>query len=214
MNTYQQRGSITFNILLVLLLAVIAGLAYMLISTTGPRNGRTRGTNTPTHNIPTDNTINTNTNTTYNGEFNDGLGRAISTTEYPLDDIGAGLARVDVFKHDINNDGLPDRITRSRTETGTAHFVYEYKIELNTGNGFTDITPDNFNTVEGAQCALQKLRFKFIPTFQVIKISRPWQDTWTTPTLATQDIFDIKNNRIQHSASKKLKSVCDVAELF
>ena len=119
-----------------------------------------------------------------------------------------------MFRRDINNDGRPDRITRRRVENGTAHFTYEYTIELNIDDEFVDITPDGFNTVEGAQCALGKLRFVFTPAFQVIKISRPWNETWTTPTPAKKDTFSIIQNQIHHIDSAAMPTVCDVAELF
>lgn len=208
-----QRGSIAVNIILILLLAVIAVLIYLMAGNDGTRHGRTIGTQTPMHEIPRRANISA-PGTSANGSFDDGLGRATTSTEYPLDDFGAGLARVDVFRHDINNDGLADRITRSRHENGTDHFTYEYKIELNTGNGYKDITPEGFTTVEGAQCALQKLRFVFTPGFGVIKISRPWQDTWITPTIATRDTFSIIKDNIHKIESQTLTSVCDVAELF
>ncbi|MDE5615896.1 MAG: hypothetical protein K2I81_03640 [Alphaproteobacteria bacterium] len=207
-----QRGSIAINIILVLLLAVIAVLIFLLMSDGMPRYGRTIGTEAPVHDSQRPKQIPKAPQKSLT--FDDGLGRATSSTEYPLDDFGAGLARVDVFRHDINNDGRPDRITRSRVENGTDHFTYEYKIELNTDNGYMDITPDDFKTVEGAQCALQKIRFVFTPSFGVIKISRPWQDTWITPTVATRDTFSIIKDTIYHIDSQTLKSVCDVAELF
>ena len=209
-----QRGSIAINIMLVLLLAVIAVLIYMLAGDGGTRNGRTIGTVSPVHTAPAPAKKMPAPPLPAHGEFDDGLGRATTTTEYPLDDFGAGLARVDVFTRDINNDGLADRITRSRRENGTDHFTYEYKIELNTGDGYTDITPNGFTTVEGAQCALQKLRFVFTPGFGVIKISRPWQDTWITPTVATRDTFSIIKDKIHRIESRTLTSVCDVEELF
>ncbi|MBD5400183.1 hypothetical protein HDR61_00325 [bacterium] len=212
-NSHQsERGGIAFNITLIMLLIVIGILAYMLIAERQNPTGRNIGNNAPQIQTPPKHAQNVRESD--NGVFNDGLGHATASTEYPLDDVGAGLARRDMFRYDINNDGRMDRITRSRTETGTSHFSYEYKIELNTENGFVDITPPGFNTVEGAECSLQKIRFTFEPTFQAIKISRPWQETWITPTPATRDVYDIKNNMIELIDSRPMPTVCDVAELF
>ncbi len=210
-----QNGGVTFNILLVLLVMVIFVLAYILVRGDSSRIGRTIGADTPSIDTHAPRPAGKpRTITTTGAAFDDGLGRAGASTQYPLDEFGAGLAAVDVFNRDINNDGRNDRITRRRIENGTAHFIYEYTIELNTPTGFIDITPDDFRTIEGAQCALQKLRFIFTPAFSVIKISRPWRDTWNTPTQATRDTFSILQNQIHHIDRQQMTSVCDVAELF
>lgn len=205
----EQRGSATLNIILFLLLTVIATLIYVMLGESTPRAGRTVGTDAHVHTTVRPTAI---PGTSY--EFRDGLGNASSTTEYPLDEFGAGLARIDVFRHDINNDGRIDIITRRQRENGTAHFTYEYTIELNTEDGMVDITPDGFYTIEGAQCALQKLHFSFTPGFQVIKISRPWEESWENPTVATQDTYSIIKDNIHLIDSRTLRSVCDVSELF
>lgn len=214
MNT-EQRGSATLNIILILLLVVIAVLVYLLASPT-PRHARTIGTDAAVVHAPVQVAQQPQPapDARAGMVFDDGLGNAESKTEYPLDEYGAGLASVEVFRHDINNDGYADRITRSRQENGTDHFTYEYTIELNTGDGYIDITPDDFKTVEASECALQKLRFSFTPAFRVTKISRPWNDTWLTPTMATRDTYSIIKNQIHHIDHSNLTTVCDVAELF
>jgi hypothetical protein len=142
--------------------------------------------------------------------FTDGLNNPSSVTEYTLDEMGAGIASREVFN--ARKDGM--RITRTRYENGTDHFYFQYKIELNTANGFRDITPIDFRTVEGAECALQKFQFVFVPEFQVIKISRPWQNTWTTPTMAMRTVYKLENNELKATASRQLHRVCNVSELF
>ena len=149
---------------------------------------------------------------TGNYKFDDGLRNPDSTTEYALDEFGAGIASREVFN--IKGDGRRMRITRIYNATGTAHDYYEYKIELNTGDGYADITPAGFRTTEGADCALQKLRFIFTPEFSVIKISRKWEETWTTPTLATRTIYKLIGNELKEQESKPLKQICNVSDLF
>jgi len=213
----EQRGGITLNIILILLLVVIAVLIYLLAGDGTPRYGRTIGTDAVPSAMPrySDNRGTPQpTIASATAEFNDGLGRPGTVTEYPLDEYGAGLASVEVFHHDINNDGRPDRITRRREENGTDHFTYEYTIELNNGDEYVDITPEDFKTIEASECALQKLQFTFTPAFRVIKISRPWQDTWLTPTMATRDTYSVIKNQIHHIDHSDLTTVCDVAELF
>ena len=147
--------------------------------------------------------------------FSDGLGTPDVTTNGELDETGAGIAQTDVFSRDLNRDKLPDKITRTRHENGTSHFWYDYKIELQRNNKtWNDITPNGFRTTEGAECALQKLQFIFKPSFQVIKISRPWKNSWDTPTMATKTVWELKNDNIQQTNSKQVGTVCDVTELF
>lgn len=205
-----QHGSIALNVLLVLLLLVIGILIYLLAGARAPQAIRVTGVESPT--MPT--TSAAPTTQPRGTQFTDGLGRANSATEYPLDETGAGVARVEVFKRDINNDGQIDRITKRRVENGTDHFYDEYTIELANGNKYIDITPDNFRTIEGADCALQRLRFIFNPQFQVIKISRPWQDSWTNPTAAVKTTYALRGGQMQEIKSQNMKAVCNVADLF
>ena len=115
---------------------------------------------------------------------------------------------------DINGDGIRDRITRTRNENGTAHHYYQYKIELNNGGEFVDITPDEFRTVEGAECALAKIQFSFHPEFRAVKITRPWNVSWTTPTTATKIVYAMENQKLVPIERTEMKSVCDVTDLF
>lgn len=209
----QQRGNILFNTLLVVLCAVIAVLIYMLAGGPMPGEKKSVGVASPQMDI-SDSGADISTNDTYAGEFSDGLGVPDSAQEFALDEFGAGISERDVFNRDINNDGRIDRITRTRNENGTVHFFYEYVIELNTGNGFVDITPDGFRTTEGADCALQKLKFIFQPDFRVIKISRKWQETWDTPTMAQRTEYTLNNNQLVPENTIDMRTVCDVSELF
>lgn len=149
-----------------------------------------------------------------NYKFDDGLRNPDSTTSEPLDEFDAGIASREVFNIDINKDGKKDRITRTRVETGTDHFYFEYKIELNSNNRLVDITPKNFRTVEGADCALQKFRFSFAPEFQIVKISRPWQDSWVTPTTADRTVYTLSSEMLRASQPRPVSRVCNVSDLF
>lgn len=152
---------------------------------------------------------------TVSGEnFTDGLQNPSDVRRFKPDDSGAGITEIAEYTYDINNDGRPDKITRSRVENGTVHFQYVYKIELNDNDGYVDITPRNFYTVEGAECALQKLQFSFKPDFSVTKISRPMGDDWDMPTQTTKTVFALWNNKMHTVSSIEYKTVCDVSELY
>jgi hypothetical protein len=150
-----------------------------------------------------------------NYDFDDGLRDPSSLQQPELDEFGEGIASIEVFDPDINGDGIPDRISKTRHENGTAHFHYEYKIELGGGDGeFKDITPQGFRTIEGADCSLQKLRFVFIPSFRIIKISREWRDTWVTPTMAQKNIYELEGGTMKALETKALREICNVSDLF
>lgn len=148
--------------------------------------------------------------------FDDGLRHADTTRRFQLDDMGEGLFTSEIFNVDINSDGRPDRITRNRYENGTDHFYYDYIIELNTPNGYQNITPDQFRTIEGSECALRKIQFIFSPEFHIKVISRPWQESWTTPTMATLTAYGFTNNGSQLDilTQRATQRICDVSELF
>lgn len=204
-----QRGGITFYAAMAILLVTIGILTYMLAM-----RRSTSESNTVIDVVSPVMSDGTTSATNDDDEFDDGLGRPNSVTQGTLDEFGAGIAETSVFNRDINNDGRPDRITRTRVENGTPHFYYEYRVELNTPDGYIDITPDGFRTTEGATCALQKLRFYFKPDFHVEKISRPWQETWVTPTMASRTNYAIKKDTFYAGASTQLRTVCDVSDLF
>lgn len=211
MKQTHQFGGITVNVLLIIMLVVIGVLIYTLAGGPMPKFGQTHGVVSPSAN---DNEI-APTFVPSPGEFSDGLINPDFSQSYQLDEFGSGLAQRDIFDIDINEDGIRDRITRNRNENGTAHFYDEYKIELNIDGEFVDITPDGFRTTEGAECALTKIKFIFQPDFRVIKISRPWQDSWETPTMATRTTYAFnENNILAPVSSQQLKTVCDVSDLF
>ena len=147
--------------------------------------------------------------------FTDGLGQPNSQTHDAPDETGSGITKTEVFNRDINNDGRIDRIRRIRHETGTSHFWDEYVIELLRENGtWHNITPPGFRTTNGAECALQKIQFVFQPKFHAVKISRPWAESWDTPTMATKTIYQLKNNQMATQETKQVGVVCDVTSLF
>lgn len=198
-----QSGRINVSLLIVLIIIVLVGLVVFI----GTRR------KTPQGQVPvTDATETVSVPAAQLGH--DGLGRADATTRYPLDEFGAGIASRDVFMRDINGDGIADRITRTRVENGTDHYYDDYKLELRVGDSWQDITPADFRTIESAECALQRFVFVFDPTFQVIKISRPWRDSWTTPTMATRTVYRLGGAHLRAGEAKPLKEICNVADLF
>lgn len=146
--------------------------------------------------------------------FNDGLTNPDTETQNAPDDFGVGITNVRVYNHDLNNDGVLDRITRTHIENGTSHFANEYKIELASGSGWIDITPDNLKTIESADCAIQKLRFYFDPVFTIEIIGRNIGDTYITPTMAYRTVYQMTNNRLMQISHAPVKEICDVSGLF
>ncbi|MDE6250867.1 MAG: hypothetical protein K2M34_04545 [Alphaproteobacteria bacterium] len=147
-------------------------------------------------------------------KFDDGLTRPSTEQQAEPDDFGVGVTNIRVYTHDLNNDGVLDRITRTHIENGTSHFTNEYKIELASGSGWVNITPDNFNTVESADCAIQKLRFYFDPVFTVEIIGRNIGETYATPTMAYRTIYQMTNNRLMKISHAPITETCDVSGLF
>ncbi len=199
-----QHGDIKLVILIVLTVIVMGAMIYLLVNKNSNET-QSVGVSSPTQIIETENE---------QSGFDDGLGRADSAQTYDTDEFDGGISRIDVFYRDINSDDIPDRITRTLNENGTAHFYYEYKIELRTSAGYIDITPNDFTTSEGADCALRKFRFVFQPKFQIIQIARPWEDTWDTPTVAYKTIYELRNNKIIETQSREMGEICDVSKLF
>jgi len=154
------------------------------------------------------------TETTGGADFTDGLENPTSVRTFAPDEFGAGVVEVATFSYDIDGDGRPDKISRARRETGTAHFQYIYKVELNNGEKLINITPKDFFTVEGAECAHQKIQFSFKPDFSITKISRPMGEDWNTPTQSTKTVYTLWNNNLHIAETSEYKTVCDVAELF
>lgn len=147
-------------------------------------------------------------------DFTDGLENPESVRNFAPDEFGAGVVEVATFSYDIDGDGRPDKISRARRETGTAHFQYIYRVELNNGEKMVNITPKDLFTVEGAECAHQKIQFSFKPDFSITKISRPLGEDWDTPTQSTKTVYTLWNNNLHIVETLEYKTVCDVAELF
>lgn len=198
----RNRSSVLMYIVLCLLLIAIGVLGYMLWS----RNHRTRDIHA--HGAATPIVRNTG------GVFSDGLTSADGANRFAPDETGAGITGVETFYYDINGDGTGDRITRTHHAVGTAHDWDEYTVELAFNGNWRNITPDGFRTTVGAECALQKLQFVFAPHFHIVHISRPWVDTWDTPSPAIKTIYEIRNNKLVPTQSVPMGTVCDVSELF
>ena len=203
-----QRGGITTNVLLILVLAAACAGMFMLFRGDFKQSGKTVALDSPTisQRIPTPKAT--------TGEYSDGLGKPDAITHGTLDEFGAGIESVAEFNRDINNDGKMDRITRTHVATGNAHDYDEYKIELNNNGTMANITPKGFRTTHGADCALRLIQFHFEPTFGATVISRPFVDTWDTPSVATKTEYYLENNKLNNRAATKLSSVCDVSDLF
>lgn len=198
------------TIFVVIILVIIGVLMYLM--TTQDRN-QSANTNiavkSPT-NIPDNNAdiaIDSDS-------FNDGLRAPASAQENAPDEYGVGITSVRVYTHDLNRDGRMDRITRTHIENGTSHFTNEYKIEIATADGFIDITPPDMQTIESADCALQKLRFSFTPLFSIEKIGREMGDDYTTPTMAYRSVYRLENNQMIEISRVPMREICDVSELF
>lgn len=202
-----QNGNIAFNIMSILAVGAIIVLGYMLWT----KNASKEQKKTDEY-IPQPEQIKPKYEP--NNVFTDGLKNPTESTEYELDDTGAGVASTDVYYQDINGDGVQDRITKTRNENGTAHYWEDYKIELNQNGRWRNITPDGFRTTEGAECSLQKIQFVFKPKFEVIKISRPWRESWTTPSMATKTVYKMQGDKLVAESTQKVGEICDVAELF
>ena len=147
-------------------------------------------------------------------EFSDGLQNPTSVRHFAPDEFGEGVIEIAVFSYDIDGDGLEDKISRARRENGTAHFQYIYKVELNDGKKMINITPKDLFTIEGAECARQKIQFSFKPDFIITKISRPLGENWNTPTQSTKTVYTLWNNKLHVATISEYKTACDVAELF
>lgn len=203
-----QSGKTGTNVLLILILAAVCALMFMLFRGDFKRTGTTTALDSPkiSQHTPTQKTI--------NGEFSDGLGTPDAVTHGTLDEFGAGIKSIFEFNRDINNDGKMDRITRTHVATGNAHDYEEYKIELNNDGTMQNITPKGFRTTHGADCALRLIQFHFEPTFGATIISRPFMNTWDTPSLATKTEYALSNDKFANRSTAKLSSVCDVRNLF
>ena len=146
--------------------------------------------------------------------FSDGLKTTHQTSYGTLDETGFGVSEQSVFYVDINQDNITDKIIRTHHETGTGHAWDEYNIQIVQNGQYIDITPNDFRTVVGADCALHKIQFVFQPTFHIVKISRPWIDSWITPSMATRTIYKLTDNVLIPTETKDLRVICDVEELF
>lgn len=210
MKKYNQNelGSVMPIVLITIIILILALLSFFIFKT-GDKKDMQKST--PEYNLNTEQKIKQSEN---NLDFDDGLHNPTTVKTFPLDETGAGLAISEIFEMDINNDGRKDIITKNRYENGTAHFYYEYKIELKLNNKFVNITPENFKTSEGAECSLQKFRFIQKPNFKIIKISRNWEESWTNPTVATRYFYILRNNEIKEISSKQLIKTDDVSDLF
>lgn len=146
--------------------------------------------------------------------FSDGLKTTHQTSYGTLDETGFGVSEQSVFYVDINQDNITDKIIRTHNETGTGHAWDEYNIQIVQNGQYIDITPNDFRTVVGADCALQKIQFVFQPTFHIVKISRPWIDSWITPSMATRTIYKLADDALVPTEIKNMGVICDVEELF
>lgn len=203
-----QRGGTLVNVLLILMLAALCALMFMMLKGDFSKSGTTTALETPTISKRAPNVIK------HDGEFSDGLGTPDAIIRGTLDEFGAGIESIAEFNRDINNDGHMDRITRTHVATGNAHDYDEYKIEINNNGTFNNLTPKGFRTTHGADCALRLIQFHFTPVFHATIISRPFVDTWDTPSMATKTEYTLNTDKISQGDTIKLSEVCDVSDLF
>ena len=197
------------SLVVILMLVVISALVMMLIKGDFKKTGKTMGAASPQVSFDTKKSEVKNTT-----EFDDGLGTPDAVTYGTLDEFGEGIQSVAEFYRDINQDGTPDKITRTHVATGNDHDYQDYKIELNINGVMVNITPTGFRTTHGADCALRLIKFGFKPEFNATIISRPFQDTWDTPSVASKYTYKFQQNKITNTNTSKAGTVCDVAELF
>lgn len=202
-----EYGGITLNLTLSIIIFALCGVGYALWKRQTQQDIITNSDISGNFDLPVK-------KQSGNVVFTDGLENPEDIQTEKADEFGVGIVKVETFSIDINNDNTPDRITKIRHESGTAHFWDEYKIEINKNGRFRNITPNGFRTTTGAECALQQLQFRFKPYFHIIKISRPWTDSWNNPSMATRTIYTVNNDRLIADTPEKIRSVCDVAELF
>ena len=198
-----KRGGISLTTGIILIISIIAIMVYILWRNDKRSEIAANGTQTPQitqHSTPS--------------VFSDGLNNPHRVLPGALDETGSGISEQSIFFFDINQDGNTDRIIRTHHENGTGHYWDEYNIQIIQNGKYVDITPPEFRTVIGTECALQKLQFIFQPNFKVVKISRPWTDSWNTPSIATRTVYTLRNNQLNATQSEKLGDVCDVTELF
>ena len=201
----QQRTGFLKPLIIILMLVFVSAMVMMLVNDDVKHTTRTAGFESPqiSHNTPQQ-----------PDTFNDGLGIPKSMVYGTLDEFGVGIDSVAEFYHDINNDGTSDKITRTHIATGNDHDYDEYKIELNINGVMVNITPSGMRTTHGADCALRLIKFNLKPKFEIVIISRPFQNTWDTPSMATRTEYKLSNNQIVSESTINLASVCDVTELF
>jgi len=195
----------TKNIVWIITVAVLIGLSFVLYKTFSINKSNLEQNQEET--VTDDDSLDTQ-------EFSDGLTNPDSVITYPLKELETGISKKYIYSVDINKDGTPDRITKTFFDNGNAHSYYKYSVELNQNGKYVDITPNNLQTTNGADCDLQQIQFKFKPHFQIIIISREMGDTWIDPTMAYKKTFSLDKNTLTASKEKQMRPICDVKELF
>lgn len=201
-NEYNQKPN---RVIFLLILVVIVAILVMFLLSNSKE---------PSHEATVEDQEKIITTQHISGVFSDGLTKQTNIKRSEPDQFGVGITEIATYKYDINQDGRPDKIIRMRKENGTAHFQYVYKVFLNDGTTLVDITPKDFFTIEGVECALQKIQFSFEPDFSVTKISRPLGDNWNTPTRSTKTVYSLWSDKMHTVSEITYKTVCDVSDLF
>ncbi len=203
-----QGGGLLKSLVVIFMVVVISALVMMLVHGDFQRPGVTVAINSP------EITKSTEQKNVPGTDFDDGLGTPDKLIYGTLDEFGQGIESIAEFYRDINNDKIPDKITRTHIATGNDHDYQEYKIEIDVNGVMVNVPPHGFRTTHGSECALRLIRFDFKPEMKITIISRPFQDTWDTPSQATQSTYTFNKAKIISSATKKMGVVCDVATLF
>ena len=151
--------------------------------------------------------------------FDDGLPEKPNSTEYftPTNSYGAisGVTQTETFYIDINNDGIPDRITRNRFVSPATPIGYTfYKIELQQKNRkYIDITPPGFRTAEGTECFTTVYKFGFLPKFSIGRISRGMGATEQTPQPVMITGYELILDQIVKASEFYYLPMCDVRDV-
>jgi hypothetical protein len=119
-----------------------------------------------------------------------------------------GVSHLATYFIDINNDSKKDKIIRGYFSVISAHGYAFYELYLNNGEKIAE-----FRTVEGADCFLEAYKFQFNP-FVLTKASRPWSETWATPTPTKIEKYKIIDDKLEKVSEKSGPEICDVRELL
>lgn len=159
--------------------------------------------------------------------FDDGLYKPWKVENGVLDQFGEGVISREIYKGVFGMQKIPYTIEKANIATNGRENFAEYKVVIHKKSGennatfsdhqkqvILDVTPQDLNTINGADCSLKRIKFGFDPSLTITVISRPFIDTWITPSMATMKRYTLKDNKMELIESKEIGVICDVTELF